>query len=69
MSQQTLSKKLKQNFIVENITGGSTIVASNKVAQAAPDGYTLLLHNLQISANLDAVQEPAVRHASRTSRR
>lgn len=46
-----LSKKFGQNFIVENITGGSTIVATNKVAKAAPDGYTLLLHNLQITAN------------------
>src|ERR1035438_3666814 len=48
---EKLSKKFGQNFIVENVTGGSTIVASNKVAKAEPDGYTLLLHNLQISAN------------------
>jgi tripartite-type tricarboxylate transporter receptor subunit TctC len=47
-----LSKKFKQNFIVENVTGGSTIIASNKVAKADPDGYTLLLHNLQITANV-----------------
>jgi tripartite-type tricarboxylate transporter receptor subunit TctC len=46
-----LSKKFGQSFIVENVTGGSTIIASNKVAKSAPDGYTLLLHNLQISAN------------------
>jgi tripartite-type tricarboxylate transporter receptor subunit TctC len=46
-----LSKKFGQSFIVENVTGGSTIIASNKVAKAPPDGYTLLLHNLQISAN------------------
>jgi tripartite-type tricarboxylate transporter receptor subunit TctC len=48
---ESLSKKFGQSFIVENVTGGSTIVASNKVAKATPDGYTLLLHNLQISAN------------------
>jgi tripartite-type tricarboxylate transporter receptor subunit TctC len=47
-----LSKKFGQNFIVEDVTGGSTIVATNKVAKAAPDGYTLLLHNLQITANI-----------------
>lgn len=47
-----LSVRLKQNVIVENVTGGSTIVATNRVAHAAPDGYTLLLHNLQITANV-----------------
>ena len=46
-----LSKKFNQNFIVENVTGGGTIIATNRVAKASPDGYTLLLHNLQISVN------------------
>ena len=48
----SLSKQLKQSFIVENVTGGGTIIGTNKVAKATPDGYTLLLHNLQISANV-----------------
>jgi len=47
-----LTKKLGQNFIVENVTGGSTIISTNRVARATPDGYTLLLHNLQITANV-----------------
>ena len=51
-SRTSLSKQLKQNFIVENVTGGGTIIATNKVAKSTPDGYTLLLHNLQISANV-----------------
>jgi tripartite-type tricarboxylate transporter receptor subunit TctC len=46
-----LSKKFNQSFIVENVTGGGTLIATNRVAKASPDGYTLLLHNLQISAN------------------
>jgi len=52
-----LSNKFGQNFIVENITGGSTIVATNKLAKATPDGYTLLLHNLQIAANVTLFKE------------
>ena len=46
-----LSTKLNQNFVVENVTGGSTITGTNRVAHGAPDGYTLLVHNLQIAAN------------------
>jgi tripartite-type tricarboxylate transporter receptor subunit TctC len=47
-----LAAKLKANFIVENISGGNTIVACEKVAHSAPDGYTLILPNLQFSANV-----------------
>jgi tripartite-type tricarboxylate transporter receptor subunit TctC len=49
---QALSQKFKQNFITENLSGGGTTIATNRVARATPDGYTLLLHNLQISANV-----------------
>ena len=49
---QGLQDRLKQNFIVENVSGGGTTIATGRVAHAAPDGYTLLIHNLQISANV-----------------
>ncbi len=49
---QSLSDKLKQSFIVENVSGGGTTIATNRVAHGTPDGYTLLIHNLQISANV-----------------
>lgn len=51
VAANALSAKLQQNFVVENVTGGSTITGTNRVAHAAADGYTLLVHNLQISAN------------------
>ena len=47
-----LAEKLGQNFIIENVSGGGTTIAIGRVARSAPDGYTLLLHNLQISANV-----------------
>jgi tripartite-type tricarboxylate transporter receptor subunit TctC len=52
MVAQSLSAQLKQSFVVEDIGGGGAIIGSEKVARAAPDGYTLLVHNLQIAANV-----------------
>jgi len=52
MVAQSLSTQLKQSFIVEDIGGGGAIIGSEKVARATPDGYTLLIHNLQIAANV-----------------
>jgi tripartite-type tricarboxylate transporter receptor subunit TctC len=46
------SAKFGQNFIVENVSGGGTNIAGQRVARAAPDGHTLFIHNLQISANV-----------------
>ncbi len=46
------SAKFGQNFIVENVSGGGTNIAGQRVARATPDGHTLFIHNLQISANV-----------------
>ena len=42
----------QQSFIVEDIGGGGAIIGAEKGAHATPDGYTLLVHNLQIAANV-----------------
>jgi len=49
---QKLAAKLGQSFVIENISGGGTNIAGQRVARSAPDGYTLFVHNLQISANV-----------------
>src|SRR5438034_5542763 len=38
-----LGRSLEQSFIVENVGGGGGTIASQSVARAAPDGYTLMV--------------------------
>src|SRR5439155_5914094 len=40
---QWLSDRLGQQFVVENRPGAGTNIATQAVAEAVPDGYTLLL--------------------------
>ena len=40
---QQLSQRLKQPVVIDNKPGASTIIGTDAVAKAAPDGYTLLL--------------------------
>lgn len=40
-----LGEQLKQSVVVENRPGASSVVGSESVARAAPDGYSLLLLN------------------------
>jgi tripartite-type tricarboxylate transporter receptor subunit TctC len=47
-----LAAKFGHNFIVENVSGGGTNIAGQRVARSAPDGHTLFVHNLQFSANV-----------------
>src|SRR4051794_29202912 len=49
---QRFTTKFGQNFIVENVSGGGTNIAGQRVARSAPDGHTILIHNLQVSANV-----------------
>jgi tripartite-type tricarboxylate transporter receptor subunit TctC len=43
LMSQWLSKRLGQQFVVENRSGAGSNIATEAAVQAAPDGYTLLL--------------------------
>jgi tripartite-type tricarboxylate transporter receptor subunit TctC len=47
-----MASTLGQPFIVENLSGGSSTIATGRVVRAAPDGYTLLVHQLALAANV-----------------
>jgi tripartite-type tricarboxylate transporter receptor subunit TctC len=52
---QRMALSLKQNVIVENRVGGGGVIGAKAVANAEPDGYTLLAGNVSTLAVLPAV--------------
>lgn len=49
-ASEYLTKAWKQSVVVENKPGGNTLIGNTAVAQAKPDGYTLLITPLPFSA-------------------
>ncbi len=43
---QSMSKSLGQQVIIENVGGAGGTLGAARVAKAAPDGYTVLLHHI-----------------------
>jgi tripartite-type tricarboxylate transporter receptor subunit TctC len=54
---EQLTKSMGQSFIVENVSGGGGVIASQTVARAVPDGYTLMLGYVATHGTVPAVRK------------
>jgi tripartite-type tricarboxylate transporter receptor subunit TctC len=50
--QDSMSQKLGQQIIIENIGGAGGMIAAGRAAHAAPDGYTIVLHQVALAAGV-----------------
>ncbi|CAN7460074.1 tripartite tricarboxylate transporter substrate-binding protein [Pararhizobium sp. LjRoot238] len=48
---ESMSKDLGQQIIVENVGGAGGTLGAGRVAQADPDGYTVLLHHIGMATS------------------
>jgi tripartite-type tricarboxylate transporter receptor subunit TctC len=48
---KSMSETLGQQVIIENVAGAGGTAGAARLAKAAPDGYTLLVHHLAITAS------------------
>jgi tripartite-type tricarboxylate transporter receptor subunit TctC len=50
-----LSETMGQSFVVENVGGGGGSIGADQVAKAAPDGHSLLFHNITFSTTTSSL--------------
>jgi len=53
---QRMSEGFGQSVVVENVGGAGGSLGADQVAKAAPDGYTLLFHNITFTTTTSSLQ-------------
>ena len=47
-----MSQSLGQQIVIENIGGAGGMIAAARAARAAPDGYTIMIHQVALAAGM-----------------
>ena len=55
--QDAMQRALGQTIVIENIGGAGGMIGANRAAHAAPDGYTILLHQDALAAGMTLYPE------------
>jgi tripartite-type tricarboxylate transporter receptor subunit TctC len=58
MVGKTMSETLGQQIIIENVAGAGGTAGASRVAKAQPDGHTLLIHHVALSAGASLYKNP-----------
>ena len=53
---QRMTESLGQSVVMENVGGAGGSLGADQVAKAAPDGYTLLFHNITFTTTTSSLQ-------------
>src|SRR5271165_6776174 len=61
---ESLSERLGQRFVIENVTGAGGVIGTQRAARAQPDGYTLLFAVENTMAVAKLVQRTVVQYDS-----
>src|SRR4051812_33788077 len=55
----SMSQTLGQQVIIETVGGAGGMIGAARVARAAPDGYTILLHQIGLAAGMTLYPNPS----------
>lgn len=50
--QESMAKSLGQQIVAENVSGAGGMIAASRAARAAPDGYTIMIHQVALAAGM-----------------
>ena len=55
---RSMGESLGQQIVIENVAGAGGTAAAARVSKATPDGYTLLIHHVALSAGASLYKNP-----------